>query len=186
MKALLAAFSRYIAHEDALTLALNKVAMVLAGNTPFYPLYLWAVLGRDATASILLTLCSFPFWALIPAIARRNGLAGRMTIGIVGALNTLWCSAILGFHSGTALFLIPCVMLATLGFHHYERRIMLAVAGLPFLIYALLRIVTIGPVKTYTAAEYSALITLNGFSVACLIGFLGLTFAQARPTKSTL
>ncbi|SIR32381.1 MULTISPECIES: hypothetical protein [Acidiphilium] len=185
MKSLFAALGRYVAHDDPLTFALNKVAMVLAGNTPFYPLYLWAVLGRDAAPSILLTLCSFPFWAVVPAVARRNGLAGRLVLTVVGVLNTVWCSAVLGFSSGTALFLIPCVLLGTLGFHQRERIVSLAIAALPFIAYGVLRFGTWVPLKRYSGAEYSSLITLNGFSVACLVGFLGIAFASARPTRAT-
>jgi len=185
MRGLFAALGRYIAHDDPLTGALNKVAMVLASNTPFYPLYLWAVLGRDASPVILLTLCSFPFWAVMPAIARRNGLAGRVFLTVVGTLNTIWCSVILGFDSGTALFLIPCIVLGTLGFHQRERKLSLAISALPFIAYGFLRIANIAPLRLYDQAEYSSLITLNGFSVACLIGFLGLVFASARPTPTT-
>jgi hypothetical protein len=183
MKGLFAALGRYIAHDDPLTYALNKVAMVLAGNTPFYPLYLWVVLGHDAAPSILLTLCSFPFWAIVPAIARRNGLAGRLTLIVVGVLNTVWCSAVLGFESGTALFLIPCILLGTLGFHQRERILSLVMAGLPFLAYGYLRFGPDVAFAHYGNAEYSSLIRLNGFSVACLIGFLGIAFAAARPTR---
>lgn len=185
MKSLFTALGRYVAHDDPLTFALNKVAMVLAGNTPFYPLYLWAVLGRDASPVILLTLCSFPFWAVMPAIARRNGLAGRVFLTVIGVLNTIWCSVILGFDSGTALFLIPCIVLGTLGFHQRERKLSLAISALPFIAYGFLRIANIAPLRLYDQAECSSLITLNGFSVACLIGFLGLAFAAARPTPTT-
>lgn len=183
MRRVLAAYRKYVAHEDPLSAALNSVAMVLAGNTPFYPLYLWFVLGHRAAPSILLTLLSFPLWAAVPAIARRNGLAGRLTLVVVGTLNTVWCSYVLGFDSGTALFLIPCIMLATLGFHHRERVIMLACAALPFVAYAVLRLIRIPPVSLYPAADYGHLIMLNAFSVACLTGFLGLAFTGARPTR---
>lgn len=174
----------YAAHEDKLTESLNMVAVVLAANTPFYPLYLWAVLGKAATASVLLTLCSLPFWASVPLIAKRSGLAARVALCLIGTVNTVWCSLILGFASGVALFLIPCVMLATLGFHHEERRVMLPLAALPFLAYALLRIWTVTPaLPVFTAAQYAHLVTLNAFSVACLTFLLGLYVTAARPTR---
>lgn len=184
MRSLKQAFGRFVAHDDPLTATLNTVALVLAGNTPFYPLYLWAVLGHVASASILLTLCSLPFWLAVPLIARRSGFAARLALCVVGTLNTVWCSYVLGFDSGVALFLIPCVMLATLGFHHEERHTMFAAAALPFLAYGLIRLLPLAPATLYPVADYAHLVTLNAFSVACLTGFLGLAFTGARPTRS--
>ena len=181
---MLARLRAYAAHPDPLTAALNMLAVVLAANTPFYPLYLWAVLGDAATPVLLLTLCSLPFWASVPLIARRSGLAARIAICLIGTLNTLWCSAVLGLASGVALFLIPCVMLATLGFHHQERRIMRALAALPFLAYGVLRLWPPGPLAPpFTPAQHADLLTLNAVSVACLTFLLGLTIAAVRPTR---
>lgn len=184
MRGLAQALGRFVAHEDPLTASLNTVALVLAGNTPFYPIYLWAVLGSHAASSILLTTVSLPFWLAVPLIARRSGYAARLVLCVVGTLNTIWCSYVLGFDSGVALFLIPCVMLSTLGFHHQERRTMLLTAALPFLAYGVIRLVPVGPATIYPVSDYGHLVTLNAFSVACLTGFLGLSFTGARPTRT--
>lgn len=181
MRAAARALAGLVGHEDGLTATCNTIALVLAGNTPFYPLYLWAVLGRDAGPFVLLTLASLPFWLAVPLLARRSGYAARALLCTVATLNTAWCNHVLGFSSGVALFLIPCVMLATLGFHQSERRTMFALAGLPFLAYAALRLAPMPPVATYPAAAAASLATLNGFSVACLTFFLGLAFATVRP-----
>ena len=39
-------FFRFAAHADKLTEASNTIALVLASNTPFYPLYLYIILRR--------------------------------------------------------------------------------------------------------------------------------------------
>jgi hypothetical protein len=179
----LTALGRALDHPDPLTAAMNTVAAVLAGNTPFYPIYLYVVLGRDATPMILLTLCSLPFWCAVPMLARRSGLAARVFLTVIGVLNTLWCAVVLGFNTGIALFLIPCILLATLGFHRAERRLMLGLTALPFLAYGVLRYAPMGPLMRMSAAAQLDLVTLNGFSVACLCAFLGYRFAGARPTK---
>jgi hypothetical protein len=180
----LTALGRALDAPDPLTAAMNTVAAVLAGNTPFYPIYLYVVLGRDATPALLLTLCSLPFWCAVPVIARRSGVAARVFLTVVGVLNTVWCAAVLGFDTGIALFLIPCILLATLGFHRAERRLMLGLTALPFLAYAVLRYAPIGPMVRMGAAESLDLVTLNGVSVACLCAFLGYCFASARPTAA--
>jgi hypothetical protein len=179
----LMALGRALDHPDRLTAAMNTVAAVLTGNTPFYPIYLYLVLGRDATPAILLTLCSLPFWCAVPVIARRSGVAARVFLTVMGVLNTVWCGVLLGFDTGIVLFLIPCILLATLGFHRAERRLMLGLTALPFLAYGVLRYAPIGPVIRMSAPEQVDLVTLNGVSVACLCAFLGYCFAGARPTE---
>jgi hypothetical protein len=64
-------------HEDRLTEACNKAALQLVGNTPFYPVYLWFILGPAGWPSLLLSALSLPFFAATIWVARCNGLIGR-------------------------------------------------------------------------------------------------------------
>ncbi len=179
-----AALSRALDHADPLTAAMNTVALVLASNTPFYPIYLYVVLGRDATQAVLLTLASLPFWCAVPVLARRSGLSARVLLTVISVVNTVWCTKVLGFDAGIPLFLIPCIMLATLGFHHTERGIIFGLTALTFLAYGLVRYAPLHPLLHLDAAQNYTLVTLNGFSVACLCTFLGFCFATARPTAT--
>lgn len=62
----------YASNDEPLAAAGNKVALVLAGNTPFYPLYLAAVAGADGMPWPLMTLFVFPFFLMVPAISRHH------------------------------------------------------------------------------------------------------------------
>ena len=57
----------YKANRDPLAVLANPVALVVAGNQPFYPLYLHAIVGRPAWPAWI-TLLSTPLFA---AVSRR-------------------------------------------------------------------------------------------------------------------
>ena len=113
----------YAANDEPLAAAGNKVSLVLAGNTPFYPLYVAAVAGTDGMPWLLMTLFAFPFFLMVPAISRHYPFLGRATLALAGAINTVFCTWLLGERSGTELFLIPCAMLASLLFGAKERQL---------------------------------------------------------------
>ena len=74
----------YAASDDPYVSATNFIAMVLAWNQPYYPLYLWWIVGRDAWVGLPDALAFFPFFA-IPAITRRAPLLGKVTLVVVAA-----------------------------------------------------------------------------------------------------
>lgn len=166
----------YAAHPDPRTAIANTVALVVAGNTPFYPLYLWWMLG-DLVPITLLTLCSFPFFLAVPALARRNALAGRAALPVIGTLNTVFCTWVLGRGSGTELFLLPCVLLATILFGPGERRVMLPVLALPFAVH-LLGGGRYGA-QPFTDQQSAAMLGLNALSVGCLVAFIGILVSSS-------
>jgi hypothetical protein len=163
----------YAAHPDPRTALANTVAVVVAGNTPLYPLYLWWVLGAFVPAS-LLTLCSFPFFLSVPAVARCSALAGRAMLPVVGTANTVFCTWVLGRESATELFLLPCILLGALLFRASERSLMLAALALPFLSYLLIGDHLGPPPQPFTAEQSVAMLKLNALSVGCLVAFIGL------------
>uniref|UniRef100_UPI0031015463 hypothetical protein n=1 Tax=Neorhizobium sp. EC2-8 TaxID=3129230 RepID=UPI0031015463 len=55
---------------DPRTQATVTVAWVIVANKPFYPLYVWYLVGNGVTAS-LGTLLAAPFFLAIPLIARH-------------------------------------------------------------------------------------------------------------------
>ena len=69
----------YMASNDPHVSATNTIAMVLAWNQPYYPIYLWWIVGRDAWVGIPDAFSCILFFA-VPAIARRSGMMGRIAL----------------------------------------------------------------------------------------------------------
>ena len=176
----------YMAHDEPLAAAGNKVALVLAGNTPFYPLYVAWLAGLDGWPWLLLTQLVFPVFLAVPAIARQNPRLGRVTLCLAGTANTVFGTWLLGQQAGVELFLVPCATLASLVFGAGERALMLVVAGLPLAAYYFLHGHYGAPPHLYAADAYSALLSMNAVSVGTLSIFLGIVFsglyATTKPT----
>ncbi|ABD86181.1 hypothetical protein [Rhodopseudomonas palustris] len=168
----------YAANEDPLAAAGNVVALVLAGNQPFYPLYVVLLAGTEGLPWVLLTMVSLPFFFSVPAIARRHPRLGRVALALITTTNTVFCSWMLGEPSGTELFLLPCAALAGLLFWPSERLIMLPLAALPVLSFWLLHGHYSPPPHLYTPEGYGALLTMNAVSAGMISIFLGIVFSR--------
>src|ERR1700760_1977364 len=92
---LLKAFRDYKANPDPLAELANTVALVVAGNQPFYPLYLHFIVGRSAWP-IWITLITTPLFALVPAVARRSSVAGRAMLPAIGTANGVLAVKLIG------------------------------------------------------------------------------------------
>jgi hypothetical protein len=185
MKALWRRLSAWRRADDRLVAAANTVALMVAWNTPFYPLYvLWAA-GSDGMPYALATLCSLPFFAAVPAVARRTPRLGRAMLPFVGVVNSVFCTWLLGQDSGTELFHLPCILLGGLLFRPSERWWQLGMVGLPIVVVVLFHGRYGTPPHIYTVAEYRALFAMNLFSVATLMGFLALLFGPAGAVAAT-
>jgi len=128
---LLAGLRRYMAAEDPRIADTNLIAMVLAWNTPFYPLYVLASAGAAMQPGAWLTLPVFLVFLAVPAVTRRYPLAGRVLLVAAGIANTLYCTWLLGEAAGTWLFLLPCAALAPLLFRRTERGPLVIFLALP-------------------------------------------------------
>ena len=177
----------YASNDEPLAAAGNKVALVLASNTPFYPIYVVALAGSDGMPWLLMTLFAFPVFSLVPAISRRHPLLGRMALPLVGTINTVFCTWLLGEKSGTELFLVPCITLASLLFGAGERGWMLLLAVLPLGAYHFLHGHYGAPPYVYGDDAYAALFSMNAISVGTLSIFLGIVFSglYAGPSQRT-
>ncbi|MET0219839.1 MAG: hypothetical protein ABW213_04195 [Tardiphaga sp.] len=172
---MLNAFRNYKSNPDPLAALANTVALVVAGNQPFYPLYLHAIVGTSAWPAWI-TLITTPFFAAVPAIARRNSLAGRAMLPLIGTANGILAVKLIGADTGVELFLLPCVLLAAILFRREERVAMLAVLAVPFAAYLLLDSALGTPLATYSAGEYRSIVSMHAFSVACLFALIGFSF----------
>lgn len=167
---------RYAAHPDPATAASNLVALVVAGNGPFYPLYVLALIGWQHSGAWATMLAS-PGFLLVPALSRRHAAAGRAALPLIGIVNTVWCAALLGTASDVGSFLLPCIVLTTLLFSNNERSrglllVALAIAAQIWLIEFPMR-----GLMDLRTAQASALGRLDAISVATLTGFVALTLA---------
>lgn len=162
--------------DDPFLGATNFVAAMLAWNQPFYPLYLWLIIGDAAWATLPAIVMTIPF-AAVPALGRRSSLGARIALPALGIANTVLYLLLLGEASGVGLFLLPCAMLTAMLFRSSERFVMVAVAVIPLLVWLVAR----GPVTTgaiaMTPEETASVFTMNAVSVGVLMVFLGWVLA---------
>lgn len=168
----------YADNPDPLAAAGNLVALVLAGNGPFYPLYVAIVAGTDGMPWLLLTLLSFPCFLAVPALARVHSRLGRVALSLIATGNTAFCTWLLGVPSGVELFLLPCAMLASVLFRPSERLLMLPLAGLPVVVYLFLHDRYPPPPHGYQTTEYAGLFSMNAFSAAMISILIGMVFSR--------
>jgi len=164
---------RYAAADDPRVATGNFIALLLASNTPFYPLYLVAAGGASMSRAAWLTLCCFPFFCAVPAVARWHGYAGRLFLAMAALANTVFCTWVIGEASGTQLFLLPCITLAALLFRRSERVALVGMLYLPVVAgvalfgrYPVSPFACMGPVC-------GGILWMNAFSVAVLLALFG-------------
>lgn len=166
----------YAASADPHVAAGNTIAMVLAWNQPYFPLYLWWIVGHDAWVGIPDAFSGILFFA-VPAIARRSGVFGRVTLVVLSVANVAFCSAMLGEGAGIQLLFLPCGMLAAMLFTWRERFLMLAMTALPLVTWLLTRERLDHPPVRFTSEAYASLFTLNAVSAGALMVFFGWLLA---------
>lgn len=175
-------FRDYKDNPDPAARIANTVALVVAGNLPFYPLYLHAIVGRAGWPAWIM-LVTLPFFAAVPAVARRHSLAGRVMLPVVGVANSVLAVKLIGTATGVELFLLPCALVATLLFRATERLAMAAALACPCLAYFVLDKAVGAPLREFAADDYRSVIAMNAFSVACLLAMIGLLAAPAAALR---
>ncbi|UFZ02312.1 hypothetical protein LQG66_23815 [Bradyrhizobium ontarionense] len=178
----LAAVQDYASVDDPQSDIAAKVAIVIVFNQPFYPLYLHAIAGTAAWPAWL-TLLTTPFFAAVPALARRSSFAGRALMVLTGTANTVFSVKLFGTPSGVELFLIPCALLAALLFRPDERMRSLPLLALPFMSYLLIDSRLGTPVMRVTDSDHASLVAINATSVGALAALIGILAAARMRTK---
>jgi hypothetical protein len=166
----------YTASSNPHVAACNTIAMVIAWNQPYYPLYLWWIVGRDAWVGIPDAFSGILFFA-VPAIARRSGLLGRVAMVVFSVANVVFCSMMLGQAAGVQLLFLPCGMLGAILFGWRERFVMLTMTALPLIAWLLTRRWQDAPPVRFPDAAYASLFTLNAVSAGALMVFFGWMLA---------
>ena len=182
-RTILGRIGAYAANPDPLVAAGNRVALLVAVNQPFYPLYVAWLVG-DAWPT-LVTFLSTPFFLAVPAVGRRSPRAGRALLVLAGVGNTMLAAKAVGVASGVEAFLAPCVVLAGLLFRPHERRIAVILLAVSFAVFLVLHDRYGAPLHAYSAAQNGAFARLNAISAGGLLAFIGLTFS-ALPAFSAL
>lgn len=179
------ALETYFAHSDPLVRTANLVALVVVGNQPFYPLYVYFSVSPVIWPTAL-TFLSTPLFLAVPAISRLSGRGGRATLVLAGLANTALTVVAFGSLSGVALFLGPCVVLAGMLFGQAEKRATYGLIGAAGLVALLARFGPATGLHAYTAEEYERFSTLNGLSVLSLLAFLAFLLpGLVRPSAQT-
>jgi hypothetical protein len=160
---------------DPLTQATVTIAWVISLNKPFYPLYVWYLVGDGVVAS-LGSLLAAPAFLAIPFMARHSPVIARISLPIVGAVDTLFETRLFGQSSGTELFFGACIMLAAISFRTEEKWIQRGVAGLVFAVFLLSRQTGGEPLHGWNDADLAVLLDLNIFAVACLMTLIAIRY----------
>lgn len=169
---------------DPLTQATVTIAWVICLNKPFYPVYVWYLVGDGVVAS-LGSLLAAPVFLAIPFIARHSPVIARISLPIVGAFDTLFETRLFGKSSGTELFFGDCIMLAAVSFHSQEKWIQRSVAALVFAVFLLSRHTGGPPLHGWSDADLAIFLDLNVFAAACLMAFIAIRYAGVAKSADT-
>ena len=180
-----AAIKAYVAHADPLARACNVIALVVAANQPFYPLYVLWLMGHGVIPT-LLTFLSTPFFVAVPLLARRSSRWGRAMLVLAGMANTILATKIFGQPSGVELFLMPCIMIAAAFFRASEGAIAIALVTLGLGIFLGLDGRYGAPICQCSAADEKALLSLHALSAGTLVIFIGFLTRDSRPSPRSL
>ncbi|WP_430244689.1 hypothetical protein [Neorhizobium sp. DAR64861/K0K2] len=161
---------------DPLTQATVTIAWVIVFNKPFYPVYVWYLVGNGVAASCA-TLLAAPLFLAIPFIARQSPFMARLALPIVGTLDTLFETKLFGHGSGTALFFGACFMLSALSFFAQEKWWQRSMAAFVFAVFLFSQYLLGPPLRVWSDPDLAILLRLNMFSVACLMAFIAIRYA---------
>jgi hypothetical protein len=163
----------YTAHPDPRVASCNSIALLVASNQPFYPLYVHFSVSRHI-APVLLTFLSTPFFVAVPAISRRSSVFGRALLPLTGLANVVVSAKAFGASSGVAMFIVPCALIAAAFFRPSERLFGFALLTLALTIFLGIDSAVIEPLHTYSQTQYAAFVRLNTLSASALVALLGL------------
>lgn len=164
---------------DPLTRASLTVAWVILANKPFYPLYVWWLVGSGVGAS-LATLVSVPFFLMIPLLAGRFPFGARLLLPLIGTLDTVLESVVFGRASATLSFLAPCMVLGIISFHPSEARWQRCLVGFIFICFVVAWHFVGTPIFPWDTGQLATLLNINVLAVGSLLTFIGWRYAGLR------
>ena len=108
-----------------------------------------------------------------------------MMLPMVGVANGVLAVKLIGLDTAVELFLLPCVLLATILFRATERLAMAIVQACPFAAYFIFDAAVGAPLAAYSSAEYRSIINMHAFSVASLFALIGFVFPDNTKVSSS-
>ena len=162
---------------NPLASASATTAWVIVANKPFYPLYVWWLVG-DHVATSLWTLAAWPLFLAVAHNGAAWPLAARIALPLAGLADTGFSDFMFGAGSGVEAFFAPCAALAALSFRADEAWISRTLTATVFVAFALARYFAPAGLQPWPDAH--TLVNLNLYSAAALTAFVGLRFAAAR------
>ena len=168
----------FLDNDDPLAAIANSGSFLVWSNQPFYPIYVWFLVGSEAWPS-LLTWLSTPFFVSVAIVGRRHPLGSRMMFVIAGVINTMLSTKAFGTDTSVGWFLLPCFIIATTFFRSSEWKVAAALSLMTAL--ASLLVLHLGaPLHVYGKAHARALSHLNIWSVTVLSAYLLFVAIRVR------
>jgi hypothetical protein len=161
---------------DPRTGATVTIAWVIIANKPFYPFYVWWLIG-DGVGTSAITLAAIPFFLAIPLTARKSPFSARLALPLIGTADTVCESILFGRGSATLLFLAPCMALALVSFYPVEKWWQRGVACIIFICFAICWRRLDDSAFPWTGDQIATLLSVNVFAVASLMTFIGVRYA---------
>ncbi|TWB47381.1 hypothetical protein FBZ98_11034 [Rhizobium sp. ERR 922] len=169
---------------DPRTGATVTIAWLIIGNKPFYPFYVWWLVG-DGVGTSAITLAAVPLFMAIPLMARRSPFNARLALPMIGTVDTVCESVLFGRASATLLFLAPCMALTLVSFQSDEKWWQRGVACFIFICFAICWWRLEEPVFPWTSNQIATLLSINVFAVASLMTFIGIRYAGTSPESTS-
>ena len=135
--------------------------------------------GADVTGLYIVFL-SAPCFLVIPFVARRNSLAGRVMLVVIGAVDTFISVKVYGPAAGNELYLVPCVLLATMLFRRREQWISFGLTALIFAGFFAAHDRYGASYLAWSTQDYAMMMQLNIVYVAILTAFISFSLSRAR------
>lgn len=152
------------------------IAWVIMANKPFYPFYVWWLVG-DGVGMSAITLAAIPLFLTIPLIARKSPFSARLALPMIGTVDTVCESIVFGRASATLLFLAPCMALTLVSFQPVEKWWQRGLACFIFVCFAICWWKLKEPVFPWTTDQIAILSSINVFAVAGLMTLIGIRYA---------
>ena len=184
VKIMIRALRRYLDHEDPLAGAANLIAVLVGLNLPGYAICAGFVAGPGGFPAGLLTLSASPLFLALPRVSRSHPNLSRALLPIIGTLNTIFSTWVLGQLSGTQMFFMPVLMAASLLFRRREAWLMLPLAALPAVAFLAVDGRYPLPPHSFDLAADGALRSMNAVAVACLTVSMGLVFSGVMTRRA--